>query len=422
MNGLTTIASEARDVDMDEIDIERFLNLFLLLYADDTVIFSESVTGLQDGLNLIKQYCDRWRLDLNIKKCKVVIFSRGKVRKMPHFFLGNEELEVVSDFLYLGLKLNYNNRMHVAQKDLCDRASRAMFSLMKKYNDLSLPVDLMLDLFDKTVLPVLTYGCEIWGHDVLDIVTKIQLKFYKCILSLRQSTPSMMVFGETGKYPVTVSIKTRMLCFWFKLCVSQYSNKLSCLVYKCLLKLYLSEKHKNHFLQVLNNLGLSIFWANQTHIDVDFVWFKGKIKQCLKDQFLHQWYTHIDNDDMYINYRMYKPKFGQDAYFTLLPQNCMITILKFLTTNNPLPVNKLRYNNIVRTDRICTKCDLNNVGDEFHYIFVCPAFVDDRKKYLSAYLCHYPNAAKFYSLFASNKKIQLLKLKHFVHIIIKELR
>ena len=54
MSGLTTIASEARDVDMDEIDIERFLNLFLLLYADDTVIFSESVTGLQDGLNLIK--------------------------------------------------------------------------------------------------------------------------------------------------------------------------------------------------------------------------------------------------------------------------------------------------------------------------------------------------------------------------------
>jgi hypothetical protein len=132
MDGLNTLVTEARGVHMDERDIDRLLNLFVLLYADDTVIFSESVAGLQNGLNLIKQYCDKWKLNLNVKKCKVMIFSRGKIRNIPHFFLGTEELEVVNDFLYLGLKLNYNNKTFVAQRDFCDRASRAMFSLMKK--------------------------------------------------------------------------------------------------------------------------------------------------------------------------------------------------------------------------------------------------------------------------------------------------
>jgi hypothetical protein len=46
-----------------------------------------------------------------------------------------------------------------------------------------LPVDLIIDLFDKTVLPILTYSCEIWGHDVTDIVVNLQLKLYKYVYS-----------------------------------------------------------------------------------------------------------------------------------------------------------------------------------------------------------------------------------------------
>ena len=122
------------------------------------------------------------------------------MRNIPDFLIGCEKLEVVTDFLYLGLKLNYNNKMFVAQKDLCERASRAMFALLKKSNELMLPVDLVVDLFDKTVLPILTYGCEVWGHEMVEAVTKFQLKFYKFVLKLRLSTPSVMVFGELESF------------------------------------------------------------------------------------------------------------------------------------------------------------------------------------------------------------------------------
>ena len=205
--GLSTISDEARKQDMSEADVERFLKLFILLYADDSVIFSESIKGLQDGLTLAKEYCDRNRLKLNARKCKVVVFSKGKIRNIPRFYIGNEQIEVVPDFLYLGLKLNYNNRFSVAQKDLIERANRAMFSLLKKSKQLNLPIDLTLDLFDSTVVPVLIYGCEIWGYDVIENVVKVQLKFYKFLFKLRQSTPNMMVFGETGKFPIDIDIK-----------------------------------------------------------------------------------------------------------------------------------------------------------------------------------------------------------------------
>ena len=60
----------------DGIDV-GFLKLFLLLYADDIVIFSESATGLQNGLNILHDYCNKWKLSVNIDKSNVIIFRKG---------------------------------------------------------------------------------------------------------------------------------------------------------------------------------------------------------------------------------------------------------------------------------------------------------------------------------------------------------
>jgi len=44
--------------DFNGIDL-GVLKLFLLLYADDIVIMSETEDGLNQGLLLLEQYCDR---------------------------------------------------------------------------------------------------------------------------------------------------------------------------------------------------------------------------------------------------------------------------------------------------------------------------------------------------------------------------
>jgi hypothetical protein len=346
---------------------------------------------------------------------------------LPDLFIGNEKLEVVTDFLYLGLKMNYNNKWHVAQRDLYNRASRAMFLLMKKCKDYMLPVDLVIDLFDKTVLPVLTYGCEIWGFEINDIILKLQLRFYKFVLKLRLSTPSMMVFGEIGKFPVNVSVKTRTLCFWYKLSNQCFHNgKLSSLIYNCLLTLYKNGSYKNKYLNfvetTLNELGMSSFWLNQGTVNFNVEWFKNKVKRSLMDQFLQSWYSHVDNDDIFVNYRIYKTVFEQADYLTILPYNQVLSLLNFRTLNNDLPVNKLRFQSIPRNERICTKCTLREIGDEFHYLFVCPSFNEKRQQCLPKYYFTRPSAYKFFQLLSSTKKSLLRKLSHFVNIILSATR
>ena len=44
------------------------LTLNNLLYAGNLVLVSETSSGLHNGLDRIQEYCDKWRLTVNIKK------------------------------------------------------------------------------------------------------------------------------------------------------------------------------------------------------------------------------------------------------------------------------------------------------------------------------------------------------------------
>ena len=65
-----------------------------------------------------------------------------------------------------------------------EQAERAMFALLNKCNTLDLPLDVQLDLFDKTILPIMIYGCEVWGYENVKILELIQLLFCKYILNV----------------------------------------------------------------------------------------------------------------------------------------------------------------------------------------------------------------------------------------------
>ena len=56
------------------IDLLQLLSLF---YADDILLFAESAEDLQGSIDVLGMYCDRWKLTVNCKKTKVVIFRKG---------------------------------------------------------------------------------------------------------------------------------------------------------------------------------------------------------------------------------------------------------------------------------------------------------------------------------------------------------
>ena len=85
----------------DSITLDQ-ISIYLLLFADDAVLISDLKEGLQRSLNLFGNYCKKWNLTINISKTKVMIFSKGGRLPDEHFTLNGEELELVSEFNYLG--------------------------------------------------------------------------------------------------------------------------------------------------------------------------------------------------------------------------------------------------------------------------------------------------------------------------------
>ena len=163
-----------------------------------------------------------------------MMFSKGKIRKLPTLKLNHTELEVVFYYPYLGIIANYNGKFMVAQKDLYDKAHRAMFGIISKCRRLRLPLDIQLKLFDSLVKLVMLYDCEVWGpysSDLTnklvmlygcevwgpywyssDLANKLQLRFWKLTIGLRKSTTTVMVRGETGSYPI-INVQVNMYMY-----------------------------------------------------------------------------------------------------------------------------------------------------------------------------------------------------------------
>ena len=83
IEGLSSLRREFRKLDWENEDDTLMLKMFILLYADDTTVCAESAVGLQQAIEAMFDYCDKWSLRVNVEKTKVVVFSRGKIRKTP---------------------------------------------------------------------------------------------------------------------------------------------------------------------------------------------------------------------------------------------------------------------------------------------------------------------------------------------------
>ena len=97
VNGLNIITNEIEE------ELNIYLKLYVFLYADDTVLFSESANDLQLQLNTFCEYCNIWKLKVNAEKTKIVIFSNGRLPNNLHFLYDGNNLEIVREITYLGL-------------------------------------------------------------------------------------------------------------------------------------------------------------------------------------------------------------------------------------------------------------------------------------------------------------------------------
>ena len=129
-----------------------------------------------------------------------------------------------------------------------------MYSILSRGRDLNLSIEDHLHLFDKIVVPILLYGCEIWGFGNNEIIEKVHLKFCKLLLHVKSSTPNYMVYGELGRSPLYLLIKSRIVSFWCRMMHGK-NEKFCYKLYKLLVHKFHNGYQSKWFLNLKKNIG-----------------------------------------------------------------------------------------------------------------------------------------------------------------------
>ena len=138
------------------------ITIILLLFADDMVIIGKTPNELQKILDLLKLYCDKWGLKVNIDKTKTVVFrKRGPILSNEKWFYGNELLETVNNFNYFGTCFNYTGTICLNHEILAGKGLKELNVFMYKLKKYGLSPGIC-QLFDAFVSSILNYGCEVW--------------------------------------------------------------------------------------------------------------------------------------------------------------------------------------------------------------------------------------------------------------------
>ena len=402
--------------DFNEIFSFQELRLFILLYADDAVLFAKSPKVLQSLLHDLEIYCLTWGLKINTSKTKAMIFEKGR-HTYYDFCLNNVKLELVTSFKYLGIHFFKNGHWYRTQKRLAKHASFALHNLFSVFREIELPVSEKCKLFDSLVGSILNYGAEVWGMYEAKDVEMLHTKFCRWILQVKKSTNLSGLYGELGRAPLIITRKLCMIKYWIKLLKADddFVPRKMYVMLKADVDNNRSYSGSNWAFQIksiLDSIGLSYIWIQQSEIEIPF----NLIKMKILDIYKQTWYSSINNSNRLLTYARFKHEFECENYLDFITdKRYRVSLSKFRLSSHDLEIERGRYINLDRNDRFCRFCNGNNIENEYHFLLICPLYRDLRRKYLKSYYCQWPTLNKFDDLMCKTNKNTILNVAKYIY-------
>lgn len=374
-----------------------------LMYADDLVILSESADGLQNSLNALGGYCDKWGLTVNMTKTKVIVFN-PKRKEQTKFSINGTELECVKEIAYLGIILSQNGSFDSTKSTLYKKGLKSLFKLKNIITPLP-KISTCLHLFNHLVKPVILYSSEVWSYSIFgernfakittdsfeklyntrtSPIEKILIKYCKMLLHLPSKASNVAPYGELGVYPVYIDCITRTLKYW-SFIETKSPNALlrEALGYDK----ELHDKGKYTWYSFARNIK-KIAGIGPCDIAPSLSEIK-LIKKKLQTRYIKHWKNTIDGISEINNgkgkklrtYKLFKIQFGEEKYLsTIKNREWKACLSKFRMSSHKLQIETGRHCNIKVEDRVCKHCNLNVIEDEKHFLMECPLYSTLREK------------------------------------------
>ena len=191
----------------------------ILLYADDIVLLAEQENELQLMLNIVAEWCWKWRLEANQEKPQIVHFRpKSLKRSSVAFHFGQIRLLYTEKYKYLGLTLDEHLTFNDAVGTLAQSAGRALGSVMNKVKHCGhLGFNTFTQLYESGVCPVSDYASGVWGFREYPSCNTVHHRAIRSFLGVHKLTPVLAINGDMGWEPPSIRHKCHMIRLWNRL-------------------------------------------------------------------------------------------------------------------------------------------------------------------------------------------------------------
>ena len=297
----------------------------ILLYTDDIAIMSETPLGLQHMLTQIHKWSTQWRIRFNIKKSQVVHYRRSSVPLTESvFYLGETQLDIVSQYKYLGVILNEFLDYSVTAKFLADSGNRALGALINKYKHLNgLGYYSYTKLFQSGVCPILDYGSGIRGFGDYSSIYSIQNKAMRIFLGVHKCAPLPALTGDMGCSSSSTRRKVN-ICRFYNILHNMENNRITKFIFEWDKNLDTSKTWSSEIRSILAEINLSNDFDNNTNVNINMAQ--------TNELFCKNWKLKIVNMPKLRTYKTFKTRVEPEPYvisFMSRRQRSILAQLRF---------------------------------------------------------------------------------------------
>ena len=347
----------------------------LLMYADDIILIASSPKDLQEMLDALYLWCNKWRLEVNVSKTKIMHFPKRNCEQCEKIFkFGEESVEFCTHYKYLGLELNDMLDFSETVNVLCKSGSRALGSLIAKYYACDgLPLSVYKHLYESLVCPVVDYSCALWATKNYAQCDTLQHRAMRTFLGVNKVAPVAFMYGDLAWIPPHIRQQIVCIKFWYRLCNMDKSRLLykvfnedftnSMLGYKS----WCTDMKKILYLCQLDDVYLTrdvSMFSSQSLCD--------KVENVLLSNYQTKWQNILTEYSQLEIYRTIKSDYRQEDYvISCVNHFHRSTFAKLRMGIYPIRMETGRYRSIPRNERLCKSCDALQVEDTEHFLLNC---------------------------------------------------
>ncbi len=145
-----------------------------LLFADDVTALASTVGGVQANAATLTKKAELLEMHFGISKCGVLGVGEAARRALDELVegvrLGGVKVPVVDKYLYLGILFDSTLSTETMIRARVGKGEGALHLLRPVLAARSVPTSMKARMINACLLPVLTYGAELWGIDVTHVL------------------------------------------------------------------------------------------------------------------------------------------------------------------------------------------------------------------------------------------------------------